>query len=93
MGSHPPLSLSGTSIISAMRCPRQAWLQDQLAGDTNDKAVIGQMLHELLQWALSRTLETGGQEESRAQVVVGGMSLRGAAVSMEEMKAQVRKGW
>jgi hypothetical protein len=40
-----------------MRCPRQAWLQDQLAGDSNDKALMGQLLHELLQWGLARALE------------------------------------
>ena len=75
-----------------MRCPRQAWLQDQLAGDTNDKAVIGQMLHELLQWALSRTLEIG-LEETRAQELVEGKSAQGAEVTMEELRAEVREGW
>ena len=55
---YPPSSpLPGTSVMSAMRCPRQAWLQEQLAGDTNDKALLGQLLHELLQWGLARAME------------------------------------
>ncbi|GAX73855.1 hypothetical protein CEUSTIGMA_g1305.t1 [Chlamydomonas eustigma] len=53
---HPDLLLSGTSIMAAMRCPRQAWLQEQLAGDTNDKAVLGQLLHELLQSCMNKAL-------------------------------------
>jgi hypothetical protein len=44
--------------MAAMRCPRQAWLQEQLAGDTNDKAVIGQLLHELLQSCLNKALRS-----------------------------------
>ena len=51
------ISAAGTSITTAMRCPRQAWLQEQLAGDSNDKALMGQLLHELLQWGLARALD------------------------------------
>ena len=65
-----------------MRCPRQAWLQDQLAGDTNDKAVIGQLLHELLQWALSRALEEPGQQ------AMGDGNARGP-ISKEELMEEV----
>lgn len=54
---------SGTSIVSAMRCPRQAWLQEQLAGDTGDKAVQGQLLHEVVQYCMSQALQGGLSEQ------------------------------
>lgn len=49
--------------MSAMRCPRQAWLQEQLAGDTGDKAVQGQLLHEVVQYCMSQALEGGLSEQ------------------------------
>ena len=38
--------------MASMRCVRQAYLQDQLAGDTSRAAVLGQLSHELLQKAV-----------------------------------------
>lgn len=49
--------------MSAMRCPRQAWLQEQLAGDTGDKAVQGQLLHEVVQYCMSQALQGGLSEQ------------------------------
>lgn len=46
---NPDQLVSGTSVMAAMRCVRQAYLQDLLAGDTSRAAVLGQLSHELLQ--------------------------------------------
>ncbi len=41
-------------MCSAIRCARQAWLQERVASGAGggDKALIGSMLHELLQHSL-----------------------------------------
>ncbi|GLC59371.1 hypothetical protein PLESTB_001479200 [Pleodorina starrii] len=50
---HPDVLLSGTSVCTAIRCARQAWLQERVAsGPGGEKALIGSMLHELLQRSL-----------------------------------------
>ena len=68
----PFLPPAGTSITTATRCARQAWLQERLSGGGgggSDKALIGQMLHELLQQALSTALEEPmTQEQLEAEV-------------------------
>lgn len=53
---HPDVLLSGTSITGASHCVRQAWLQEQLAGDTNDK-VKQQDLNYLLYQASPLSVE------------------------------------
>ena len=70
--------------MSAMRCPRQAWLQEQLAGDTNDKALLGQLLHELLQWGLARAMEL-------RQAGLGGLERQ---AMLDEVRRNVgEEGW
>ncbi|GIL46712.1 hypothetical protein Vafri_3630 [Volvox africanus] len=56
---HPDVLLSGTTVCTAIRCARQAWLQERVAsGPGGEKALIGSMLHELLQRSL-RAAMTG----------------------------------
>ncbi len=69
-----------------MMCPRQAWLKEQVAGDTNDKAVLGQLLHELLQSCLERALprpagdglETRQQQRREGEVLTEEWALKEA---------------
>ncbi|GLI58557.1 hypothetical protein VaNZ11_000304 [Volvox africanus] len=50
---HPDVLLSGTTVCTAIRCARQAWVQERVAsGPGGEKALIGSMLHELLQRSL-----------------------------------------
>jgi hypothetical protein len=61
----------GTNIVTAMRCTRQAWLQEQLIGDSSDKAVMGQLLHELVQssMAMAMDLASGGTRLTKDRLV------------------------
>ena len=68
---------AGTGVVAAMRCPRQAWLQEQLANDTGDKAVQGQLLHELVQFCLLQAMEGCLSEQvALAEVRAGGVVAR-----------------
>ncbi|KXZ52798.1 hypothetical protein GPECTOR_8g185 [Gonium pectorale] len=54
---HPDVLLSGTNITTALRCSRQAWLQERVAGGpSGEKALLGSMMHELLQASLRAAL-------------------------------------
>jgi len=50
----PHVVLAGTTITTALKCPRQAWLQERFSGGggSGQAAQVGTMLHELLQRAL-----------------------------------------
>ncbi|GFR43783.1 hypothetical protein Agub_g4899 [Astrephomene gubernaculifera] len=62
---HPDVLLSGTTICTAIRCSRQAWLQERVAsGAGGEAALLGSMLHELLQRSL-RTAINGRLDKQR----------------------------
>lgn len=46
---HPDLLLSGTRITGSLKCKRQAVLEERFAGSSNDKAVMGTLMHEVFQ--------------------------------------------
>lgn len=50
---HPDMLISGTSISSAVRCPRQAMLQEKGVGSPSRAACLGTLMHELAQTALA----------------------------------------
>eukprot|EP00892_Ulva_mutabilis_P005316 jgi/Ulvmu1/3156/UM015_0196.1 len=49
---HPDMLISGTSIATALRCPRQAMLQEKGVGSPSRSACLGTLMHELTQAAL-----------------------------------------
>lgn len=49
---HPDMLISGTSIATALRCPRQAMLQERGVGSPSRSACLGTLMHELTQAAL-----------------------------------------
>lgn len=49
---HPDMLISGTSISSALRCPRQAMLQEKGVGSPSRAACLGTLMHELTQSAM-----------------------------------------
>lgn len=49
---HPDMLISGTSISSALRCPRQAMLQEKGVGSPSRAACLGTLMHELAQSAM-----------------------------------------
>ena len=59
----PHHNTAGTSITTALQCARRAWLQDRFAGDSSDKAVLGTLLHELVQGAMHAAMQ--GREVTR----------------------------
>eukprot|EP00798_Chlamydomonas_sp_ICE-L_P015376 gene15376-21461_t len=61
---HPDVLLSGTVVTTAMKCSRQAWLQERLTGGSGDKAVLGNLSHELLQTALRMAVKAPVSRES-----------------------------
>jgi hypothetical protein len=40
-----------------MPCARKAWLQERFAGDSNDRAVLGTLMHTLLAQGLYMALQ------------------------------------
>lgn len=49
---------AGTTVTSAMDCTRKAWVQEHVGGGgSNDKAVQGTLMHELVQYALAVAAE------------------------------------
>lgn len=56
---HDSTSSAGTTITSAMDCARKAWLQELFGGSSSDKAVLGTLQHELVQYALTAAVEQG----------------------------------
>ena len=50
---HPDLLLSGTAISMALRCPRQAMLQERGVGSPGKAACIGTLMHTLVQAGLA----------------------------------------
>lgn len=50
---HPDLLLSGTAVATALRCPRQAMLQERGVGGPGKAACLGTLMHELVQRALA----------------------------------------
>lgn len=49
---HPDMLISGTSIATALRCPRQAMLQERGVGSPSRAACLGTLMHELTQAAM-----------------------------------------
>lgn len=49
---HPDMLCSGTAIATALRCPRQAMLQEKGVGVPGKAACIGTLMHELVERAL-----------------------------------------
>ena len=45
----PDVLLSGTRIAGSFKCPRLSILEERFGGDSNEKAVEGTLLHDLLQ--------------------------------------------
>ena len=46
---HPDLLLSGTLVSGSYKCARSSVIQECFGGSSNDKAVKGTLLHELMQ--------------------------------------------
>eukprot|EP00803_Ostreobium_quekettii_P011157 evm.model.scf_33.7 EVM.evm.TU.scf_33.7 scf_33:139269-152615(+) len=69
---HPDFLISGTRTTSAIRCLRQAAIQEWVdMKDPNDRALNGTMTHELFQFALKQQVSSGTTrsqllEEARA---------------------------
>lgn len=67
-------------MCSAIRCTRQAWLQERVAsGPSGEKALLGSMMHELLQRSLRAAL-TGKLDRDEMMTEVRG--LVGACLSL-----------
>lgn len=62
---HPDMLISGTSISSALRCPRQAMLQDKGVGSPSRAACLGTLMHELAQAAMLALSDGKVSEHSR----------------------------
>lgn len=89
---NPDMLVSGTSVMASMRCTRQAFIQDQLAGDTSRAAVLGQLSHELLQTAVlgpeSNNRVNGPQLALAISSVVGRNKDKVAEVGLSEDEAR-----
>ncbi|KAJ9533760.1 hypothetical protein QJQ45_026845, partial [Haematococcus lacustris] len=79
---HPDILLSGTTVTSAMDCTRKAWLSELFGGGANnDKAVLGTLSHELVQWALLAAVQGPMRLPSRAQCVTQAHEIVAASAS------------
>ncbi|GFH13611.1 RUN domain-containing protein, partial [Haematococcus lacustris] len=79
---HPDILLSGTTVTSAMDCTRKAWLSELFGGGANnDKAVLGTLSHELVQWALRAAVQGPMRLPSRAQCVTQAHEIVAASAS------------
>jgi hypothetical protein len=65
---HPDLLISGTSIAAALRCPRQAILQEKGVGASSEAACLGTLAHEVVQSALQALagVDGGGGGDNEA---------------------------
>ena len=48
---------AGTTVTSAMDCPRKAWLSEVVGGGSSVAALLGTLLHEVVQVALTASME------------------------------------
>lgn len=63
---HPDTLISSTSITAALRCPRQAMLQDRGIGAPSRAALLGNLMHALVQSAL-QALASGALDGPEAR--------------------------
>jgi DNA replication factor Dna2 len=63
---HPDLLISSTSIASALECPREAMLKERGYGGPSRAALVGTMMHDVVQSAIQALTEGGINEPPTA---------------------------
>lgn len=54
---HPDMLISSTSIASALECPREAMLKERGYGGPSRAALVGTMMHDVVQTAIQSLAE------------------------------------